>query len=138
MADASRSGDVELYKSMLKIVQEQAAESGETLEEIINRQSASRRLSSLHLAASYNHLALCQFLVDSGADINLGDMEGWTPMHCAAAEGHLKVFEFLASDPEADLQATTFDGELLEDVVEDEDLRQRVIDIIEAQSRHCS
>lgn len=48
-------------------------------------------------------------------------------MHCAAAEGHLKVFEFLASDPEADLQATTFDGELLEDVVEDEDLRQRVI-----------
>ncbi|CAO3569972.1 unnamed protein product [Mortierella alpina] len=135
MADASRSGDVELYKSMLQIVQEQAAESGETLEDIINRQSASRKLSSLHLAASYNHLALCQFLVDSGADINLGDMEGWTPMHCAAAEGHLKVFEFLASDPEADLQATTFDGELLEDVVEDEDLRQRVIDIIEAQSR---
>lgn len=76
MADASRSGDVELYKSMLKIVQEQAAESGETLEEIINRQSASRKLSSLHLAASYNHLALCQFLVDSGADVNLGDMEG--------------------------------------------------------------
>ncbi|KAF9948880.1 hypothetical protein BGZ72_009242 [Mortierella alpina] len=138
MADASRSGDVELYKSMLKIVQEQAEESGETLEEIINRQSASRKLSSLHLAASYNHLALCQFLVDSGADINLGDMEGWTPMHCAAAEGHLKVFEFLASDPEADLQATTFDGELLEDVVEDEDLRQRVIDIIEAQSRMAS
>ncbi|KAF9104852.1 hypothetical protein BGX27_009924 [Mortierella sp. AM989] len=124
MADASRTGDLALYKSMLEIVQ-QEGKSG-TLEEIINHQSASRKLSSLHLAASYNHLALCKFLVEMGANINLGDMEGWTPMHCAAAEGHLKVFEFLVTEPDADLQATTLDGELLEDVVEDEELRQKL------------
>ncbi|KAF9209647.1 hypothetical protein BGZ49_002441 [Haplosporangium sp. Z 27] len=133
MADASRTGDLALYKSMLAVVQEEG-KSG-TLEDIINHQSASRKLSSLHLAASYNHLALCTFLVEMGANVNLMDMEGWTPMHCAAAEGHLKVFEFLVSKPDADLQATTFDGELLEDVVEDEDLRQKIIDIIEVQSR---
>ncbi|KAF9171571.1 hypothetical protein BGX21_002356 [Mortierella sp. AD011] len=125
MADASRTGDLALYKSMLEIVQKEG-KSG-TLEEIINHQSASRKLSSLHLAASYNHLALCKFLVEMGADVNLTDMEGWTPMHCAAAEGHLNVFEFLVAEPDADLQAATLDGELFEDVVEDEELRQKII-----------
>lgn len=48
-------------------------------------------------------------------------------MHCAAAEGHLTVFEFLIKEPDADLQSATYEGELLEDVVEDDDLRQRVI-----------
>lgn len=48
-------------------------------------------------------------------------------MHCAAAEGHLTVFEFLIKEPDADLQSATYDGELLEDVVEDDDLRQKVI-----------
>lgn len=52
---------------------------------------------------------------------------GWTPMHCAAAEGHLVVFEFLVKEPDADLQAATFEGDMIEDVVEDEDLRQKVI-----------
>ena len=48
-------------------------------------------------------------------------------MHCAAAEGHLAVFEFLIKEPDADLQSATYEGELLEDVVEDDNLRQRVI-----------
>ncbi|KAF9363189.1 hypothetical protein BGX34_004693 [Mortierella sp. NVP85] len=133
MADASRTGDLALYKSMLAILQEEGT-SG-TLKEIINYQSASRQLSSLHLAASYNHLELCRFLVEMGANVNLPDVEGWTPMHCAAAEGHLKVLEFLVKDPDADLQAATFEGEMIEEVVEDEDQRQKVIDILEAQSR---
>ncbi|KAG0318969.1 hypothetical protein BGZ99_005360 [Dissophora globulifera] len=123
MADASRTGDLALYKSMLAVL----ATDGKagTMEEIVNYQSASRRLSSLHLAASYKHLALCRFLVETGANVNLTDME----------EGHLAVFEFLVKQPDADLQAATIDGELLEDVVEDDEVRQRVIDIIEASSR---
>ncbi|KAF8979026.1 hypothetical protein BGZ52_005335 [Haplosporangium bisporale] len=133
MADASRTGDLVLYKAMLDIVQEEGR-SG-TLADIVNYQSVSRKLSSLHLAASYNHLPLCQFLVTMGASVNLADMEGWTPMHCAAAEGHLTVFEFLIKEPDADLQSATYDGELLEDVVEDDDLRQRVIDIIESEAQ---
>ncbi|KAG0094905.1 hypothetical protein BGZ93_006569 [Podila epicladia] len=135
MADASRTGDLQLYKAMLDVVKEEG-KSG-TIADIVNCQSVSRKLSSLHLAASYNHLPLCQFLVTMGASVNLTDMEGWTPMHCAAAEGHLTVFEFLIKEPDADLQSATYDGEMLEDVVEDDDLRQKVIDIIEneAQSR---
>lgn len=48
-------------------------------------------------------------------------------MHCAAAEGHLAVFELLVKEPDADLQVVTFDGEAIEDVVEEEDTRQRVV-----------
>ena len=59
---------------MLAIVLEEG-ESG-SLADVINHQSASRKLSSLHLASSYNHLALCRFLVESGASVNVADMEG--------------------------------------------------------------
>ncbi|KAF9131892.1 hypothetical protein BGW39_001196 [Mortierella sp. 14UC] len=124
MADASKTGDLELYKSMLIIMQQENP--SKALVEIINHQSVSRNLSSLHLAASYNHIALCRFLVQSGANVNLTDLEGWTPMHCAAAEGHLEVFEFLVGEKDADLQAATYEGEFFEDVVEDEDVRQKV------------
>ncbi|KAF9432996.1 hypothetical protein BGZ76_010022 [Entomortierella beljakovae] len=133
MADASRTGDLAMYKSMLEI---QLVDKSGTLDEIINYQSASRKLSSLHLAASYNHLELCKFLIERGANVNLADMEGWTPMHCAAAEGHLKVFEYLVTKPDADLQATTLEGELVEDVVEDEALRQKAIYVREYETRN--
>ncbi|KAG0210889.1 hypothetical protein BGX33_004619 [Mortierella sp. NVP41] len=130
MADASRTGDLELYKSMLALLQQE--NESKTLVEIINYQSDSRNLSSLHLAASYNHIALCRFLVQNGANVNLTDLEGWTPMHCAAAEGHLEVFEFLVKETEADLQAATYDGEFFEDLVEDEELRQKVTETLQA------
>ncbi|OAQ29793.1 hypothetical protein K457DRAFT_137675, partial [Linnemannia elongata AG-77] len=65
MADASKTGDLELFKSMLALLQEE--DKSKTLVEIINHQSVSRNLSSLHLAASYNHITLCRFLVQNGA-----------------------------------------------------------------------
>ncbi|KAF9928154.1 hypothetical protein FBU30_002610 [Linnemannia zychae] len=133
MADASKTGDLELYKTMLSVIQKE--DSAKSVVETINFQSVSRNLSALHLAASYNHIDLCRFLVQNGANVNLTDLEGWTPMHCAAAEGHVEVFEFLARETDADLQAVTYDGEYFEDLVEDEDLRQKVTDILEAQSR---
>ena len=74
MADASKTGDLELYKSMLALMQQE--DTSKTLVEIINHQSVSRNLSSLHLAASYNHIALCRFLVQNGANVNLTDLEG--------------------------------------------------------------
>lgn len=74
MADASKTGDLELYKSMLALMQQE--DTSKTLVEIINHQSVSRNLSSLHLAASYNHIALCRFLVQNGANVNLADLEG--------------------------------------------------------------
>lgn len=62
--------------------------------------------------------------------LNQKDVEGWTPAHCAAAEGHLdilrllgkygplvgiKLWELYAEYP-VDLEAKTCDGESIEDV----------------------
>ncbi|KAF9577252.1 hypothetical protein BGW38_007661, partial [Lunasporangiospora selenospora] len=126
MADAAKTGDLVLFQKMLAQLLEVSGPCGHSEKEIVNYQSVSRRLSPLHLAASYNHLDLCRYLVHKGANVNLMDVEGWTPMHCAAAEGHLAVFELLVKEPNADLEAMTFDGEMLEDVVEDEDVQHNI------------
>ncbi|KAG0231749.1 hypothetical protein BGW41_002101 [Actinomortierella wolfii] len=132
MADASRTGDMALFKSSLSQLEDEYPE--KSVEEIINCQSESRGLTTLHLASSYNHLELCKLAISLGADVNAVDIEGWTPLHCAAAEGHWQVFEFLARVPDADLQAATYDGELVEDLAEGEELKQRIVQLIEQVS----
>ncbi|KAG0229077.1 hypothetical protein BGW42_001798 [Actinomortierella wolfii] len=132
MADASRTGDMTLFKSSLSQLEDEYPE--KSVEEIINYQSESRGLTALHLASSYNHLELCKLAISLGADVNAVDIEGWTPLHCAAAEGHWQVFEFLARVPDADLQAATYDGELVEDLAEGEELKQRIVQLIEQVS----
>ncbi|KAF9974555.1 hypothetical protein BGZ73_002039 [Actinomortierella ambigua] len=132
IADASRIGDIALFKTSLSQLEDEYPE--RSIKEIINYQSESRGLSVLHLASSYNHLELCKLAINLGADVNAVDIEGWSPLHCAAAEGHWQVFEFLANVPEADLQATTYDGELVEDLAEGEDLRQRISRLVEQVS----
>ncbi|KAF9160003.1 hypothetical protein DFQ26_005975 [Actinomortierella ambigua] len=132
IADASRTGDMALFKTSLSQLEDEYPE--RSVEEIINYQSESRGLSVLHLASSYNHLELCKLAISLGADVNVVDVEGWTPLHCAAAEGHWQMFELLANVPEADLQAATYDGELVEDLAEGEELRQRIVRLVEKVS----
>lgn len=38
-----------------------------------------------------NNLEVVEFLVSRGANINLGDNEGWTPLHAAASCGLINV-----------------------------------------------
>ena len=48
--------------------------------------------SPLMLAALKGELALCQLLIDKGADIN---KPGWAPLHYAATNGHIAVMQLL-------------------------------------------
>jgi hypothetical protein len=48
--------------------------------------------SPLMLAALRGDLALCQSLIDKGADVN---KPGWAPLHYAATNGHLEVMNLL-------------------------------------------
>jgi ankyrin repeat protein len=49
----------------------------------------------LQSAAGNGHLAVFEFLIDTGADINRQESNyGWTPFHSAAVNGHLAVVEF--------------------------------------------
>ena len=56
----------------------------------------------LHIAASYNSIEALTLLVsyhnnNSGIDPNIGDLDGDTPLHCAAKEGFVECIRILMS-----------------------------------------
>ena len=55
----------------------------------------------LHSAARYGDLALCKllmefFLIDNSKVKNYADRNGWTPLHFAAINGHVAIYELLS------------------------------------------
>ena len=61
----------------------------------------SRGRSVLHFAAQYGKFHMMEMLVEQGLDVNIaiGDDEGWTPLHDAAACGQLEsVYTLLGLD----------------------------------------
>ncbi|KAM8774792.1 LOW QUALITY PROTEIN: ankyrin repeat domain-containing protein 31 [Rhynchonycteris naso] len=62
-----------------------AACSQEMKADRIDKRNA-RGESRLHLAARRGNLSLKKVLIDSGADVNLKDNAGWTPLHKASSE----------------------------------------------------
>ena len=63
----------------------------------------SKGFTALHAAANEGHLAVVQFLVEKGADVN-SDHDGWTPLYMATGHGHLAVVQFLV-EKGADIHA---------------------------------
>lgn len=51
--------------------------------------------TSLHLASFNGSLALVQFLVENGANVNAIDKMGWNVTHFAAYNGKIQVLEYL-------------------------------------------
>lgn len=49
----------------------------------------------LHLCARRGDLAMCKKFVEEGADVNVADNAGWTPLHEACAYGFYEMVEFL-------------------------------------------
>ena len=66
------------------------------------------------------NLALVRLLVSHGADIHKADVDSWTPLHAAAANGHAAIARYLM-DRGADTQAATEEGETALDLVDGED-----------------
>jgi len=63
--------------------------------------------SALHVAAAEGNLPVLKLLVKKGGNLNLQDMNGWTPLHCAASNGHLKVCEYLLENKGVDACVST-------------------------------
>lgn len=81
--DAAREGNVETIRTLLQL--------GADIE--IQTDSGN---SALKIACKNNHLALAEFLISKGADINSQSEEkGTTPLHAAAYRGHLDLVMLL-------------------------------------------
>jgi cytohesin len=52
----------------------------------------------LHSAAMFGHTAICEALLDAGADVNVQtDPQGYAPLHSAAFGGHTETIRSLLS-----------------------------------------
>jgi ankyrin repeat protein len=49
----------------------------------------------LHEAAKFADMSVLKLLLDNKADFNMKSVDGSTPLHCAAVNGHTSVVELL-------------------------------------------
>jgi len=82
---ATKNGDME---QLTKLVEQQNAD--------INAELLNGRMA-IHYAADYGQLEVIEYLVSKGADINLPDKHGITPLLASIFEGHAKCVKYLLS-----------------------------------------
>ena len=64
----------------------------------------------LQIAADEGHLDFCKILLEKSIfDVNMTDVDGWTPLHFSARDGEYELFQFFL-DNGSDLSLTTEDG----------------------------
>ncbi|XP_078171686.1 ankyrin repeat family protein [Carex rostrata] len=51
--------------------------------------------TALHMAAANGHLAIVDYLIKNGADVNVTNLEKNTPLHWACLNGHMEVIKAL-------------------------------------------
>jgi hypothetical protein len=82
--EAARCGDVRALAKLLK---------KKTIS--VNHQLADSLQTPLHVACTEGRGDAVKCLMKAGANPNLRDCSGWTPLHCASKHGHLRVCESL-------------------------------------------
>jgi len=51
--------------------------------------------TSLHNAAGHGDIRTVELYIENGSNINLFDIDGWTPVYCATLNGHLEIVKLL-------------------------------------------
>ena len=69
-----------------------------------------------------NSVDMAEILLEYGADLNSRDIEGWTPLHAAAATGNVQLISILV-DCGANLVAINHDAKMPVDVAADSDIK---------------
>lgn len=76
----------------------------------LSQQSDAFGETALHLAARYARADAAKRLLDAGADANIQDNAGRTPLHTAVSSDAMGVFELLLRNRATDLNAQMHDG----------------------------
>ncbi|XP_022805986.1 serine/threonine-protein phosphatase 6 regulatory ankyrin repeat subunit C-like [Stylophora pistillata] len=61
----------------------------------VNTQRSEDKIASLKLATSWNNYMAVNILLRYGADVNIQDGDGWTPLHSCASRGLLSISQLL-------------------------------------------
>ena len=76
-------------------------------------------LAPLSLAIMKNHLGIARMLIDAGANVNIKDDRGNTPLHKAARDGLIDSVKLLIENPLCDKTIVNSDGQTPEDIAVD-------------------
>ena len=92
-------------------------------------------LTALHQMAIDDNKEMTAWLLSNGADVNVRDNEGWTPLHAAASCGHVDIVRLLLSRDDCDVFAVNCDAELARDVCDGDECLQLIDDRMRRQLR---
>ena len=70
---------------------------------------------------------MVKYLIEHKANVNACDNELWTPLHAAAACGHMSIIKYLLKNG-ADIMALNLDGNLPAGVVEENEEVEKFLD----------
>lgn len=76
---------------------------------------------------------MVEFLINNGAEINVADNEGWTPLHATASCGYIDIASYLIEHG-ADLSSCNSDGDLPIDIAEGTDMQNLLAESMNRQS----
>jgi len=96
--DAAFTGDVRQVNQLLKTNKELANDKDE-----MNQ-------SPLHKAAMNGWCDIVKILVQSGSQVNAGDISGCTPLHYSAGNGYLEISRYLVEQAHANMAQKTNKG----------------------------
>ena len=76
----------------------------------VNAQRTNDKVTPLRLLAGWNHYMGVRLLLELGADANIQDVYGYTPLHSSASEGHENLSKLLLKN-NADANTRNTDGD---------------------------
>lgn len=93
LLEAAKAGDLD---NVRRILSGSNGTAGGVSPQLVNcRDLDGRHSTPLHFAAGYNRLAVVEYLLQHGADVQAKDKGGLVPLHNACSYGHYEVTELL-------------------------------------------
>lgn len=90
--------------------------------------------TALGTAAFVGSIRCCEVLIRLGADVSKKDADGWTAMHYAMARGYLNIVKYLILFG-GDLNVVNNDGDSPLEFIEDDEMRQVLLDFFDEHSK---